>query len=489
MRRLWTTATGRTALACGLVGILVALAWSVIIPPLQVPDEPLHFAYVQELATTATPAGSLDEQPLSSELSAAMSALGFSRTIGNATGRGPWSGLEAHLLRQTVGEHRSASDGGGRTGVSPQPPAYYLLGAVPYLAADAAGGDVLDRLQAVRALSALLAGLAVFFIFLFIAELLPGRRVAAATGALAVAFQPMVGFLGGGVSADNLMSAAAAALFFGLARAFRRGLSLRLALGIGAAIGGGLVSKLTFVGIVPGAVLGLLILIARLPRGERLRLAAAAAGPAVVPLLVYVGLGATVWDHGLNDPGVAARAGGGVAAGHGPTMSGRIAYWLQSYLPRPWFVDDLIPGRVAAYNIWFKSWVGNFGWLDYRFPSWVTGAAIGVWLVLVALVGRAVVVGRAALSRRRAELLVYAVMVLGLTVVIAKPAYEYRLQTGFAFEQLRYLFPLLALYGAVVALAVRGAGRWGREVAVAIVGLAVAHTIFAAVLTIGRYYA
>ena len=489
MTRLRESPTARGALLCGLIGVLVALAWSVIIPPLQVPDEPQHFAYVQEVAQTGTLAGAADEQPISSEFGAAMSALRFSRTVGNPTGRGPWEGRDEWRLKRTLSEPRSASDGGGRTSASPQPPGYYLLGAVPYLVADAAGADILGRLQAVRLLSVLLAGLTVLFTFLFVAEVLPGRRVAAAAGALAVAFQPMFGFISGGVTPDNLMFAAAAALFFGLARAFRRGLSLRLALGIGAAIGIGLVSKQTFTGLVPGAALGLLILLARLPRERRLRLAAAAAGPAVLPLLVYAGLGATVWDHGLNDPGSAASPVVSAGTGQAPTMSGRIAYWLQSYLPRLPFLDDLIPGKVPAYNIWFKAWVGYFGWLDYRFPGWVTGVALGVWAGLLALLGRAAWAGRSVLGRCRGELVTYALMVLGLTIVIAKPAYEYRLQTGFAFEQLRYLFPLLALYGAVIGLVVTGAGRWGREVAVGIVGLAVAHTVFAAVLTIGRYYA
>ena len=56
--------------------------------------------------------------------------------------------------------------------------------------------------------------------------------------------------------------------------------------------------------------------------------------------------------------------------------------------------------------------------------------------------------------------------------------------------QARYLLPLLPLYGALLALAVRGAGRrWMPVVGTAIVVLAFAHDLFAQLLVISRYYA
>ena len=62
--------------------------------------------------------------------------------------------------------------------------------------------------------------------------------------------------------------------------------------------------------------------------------------------------------------------------------------------------------------------------------------------------------------------------------------------TGAVFEQPRYLLPLLGLYGAVVALAVRAGGRrWAPALAVAFVVLAVGHDIYGQVLTVARYYA
>ena len=97
--------------------------------------------------------------------------------------------------------------------------------------------------------------------------------------------------------------------------------------------------------------------------------------------------------------------------------------------------------------------------------------------------------GRRALRGRLDELGVYVVAVAGLCVVIGIQSYRYFILTGGVFEQARYLLPLLGLYGAIVALAVRFAGRrWGPALGAAIVVLAIGHDLYAQAITIARYY-
>jgi hypothetical protein len=53
----------------------------------------------------------------------------------------------------------------------------------------------------------------------------------------------------------------------------------------------------------------------------------------------------------------------------------------------------------------------------------------------------------------------------------------------------RYLLPMIALWGAVLALAARGAGRgWGPPVGALLVVLLLTHDIFSQLQTIARYY-
>jgi hypothetical protein len=67
---------------------------------------------------------------------------------------------------------------------------------------------------------------------------------------------------------------------------------------------------------------------------------------------------------------------------------------------------------------------------------------------------------------------------------------RYRQDSGFVFEQARYLLPLLPLYASGLVLAALAVGRrWGRQLGAAIVLLALAHGVFAQLLLIARFYA
>ena len=76
-----------------------------------------------------------------------------------------------------------------------------------------------------------------------------------------------------------------------------------------------------------------------------------------------------------------------------------------------------------------------------------------------------------------------------LFAIIARQGYGYKRDTGFIFEQARYLFPLAALYGATVAVACLGLGRRLAPVlACAFIGLLCLHDLSGILLTLQRYY-
>jgi hypothetical protein len=144
-------------------------------------------------------------------------------------------------------------------------------------------------------------------------------------------------------------------------------------------------------------------------------------------------------------------------------------------------------GILTTRLFWFDGLVGLYGWLDATFPSWVYSFALIPAGLLAALFARALVIHRGALAGRALEVAVYLAMGVGLLILIGADDYAHKIPGEYA--EPRYLLPLLALWGAVLALAARGAGRrWGPIAGVAIVSVVLAHDIFSQLLVISRYY-
>jgi 4-amino-4-deoxy-L-arabinose transferase-like glycosyltransferase len=481
----------RAGRACALIALVNAAIWTIVVPPFHVPDEISHFGYAQYLAETGKPPPQTpNAAQYSDEEQLALTRLHFFTVVGHAEQRPIWTRSDDRGLRDALATEPSRRGAGGASSATNQPPLYYALAAIPYWASPS--HDILDRLALMRLLSALLAAGTVLCVYLFVRELLPGTPWAWTVGALAVAFQPTFMFVAAGVQGDNLLFLVCAAVLLLLARAFRRGLTLRRGVLIGVATAVGVLGKLTFLAFVPGIALALLLLVlgARRDRGLAVRAAGAAAAIVAAPVALYALLNATVWDRGGATAGGVTDA---TVASSAVSIRERLVYIWQELLPRLPFMHDALPG-YPPWSLWFHGFIGHFGWLDYAFPSWAYDVA-GILFLLVAALALAAVAaavrayGWSGLAWRRPLALVLAMLAAGLIVVIGWQGVTYRHDTGFDFEQARYLLPLLAPYGLLVALAARGAGRrWGPAVGAALVVLAMAHGLFAELLTVSRYY-
>jgi hypothetical protein len=119
----------------------------------------------------------------------------------------------------------------------------------------------------------------------------------------------------------------------------------------------------------------------------------------------------------------------------------------------------------------------------------VSEVTLGILLVLMVAAIAFVVRRRGALLRRWPEWLSYAAIAGGLLFLLGYAGYGWKRDTGTDFEQGRYLLPLLALYAGLVAAGLRGFGeRVGPLVGSVLVTLAIAHSMWAQILTVIRFY-
>jgi predicted membrane protein DUF2142 len=474
------------ARACALLAFVNAVCWSLITPPFQAPDEPSHFAYVQQLAETGRlPTGS--GESFSAEESVALRDLRQVDVLLAPAVKPIVSRGEQQALEHDLSESPPRRGGGGAGVAASQPPLYYALETVPY--AVGSGGSLLERLQLMRLLSAAMAALTALFTFLFLREALPRVPWAWAVGGLGVALAPLLGFVSGAVNPDAMLFAVSSALFYCLATAFRRGLSRRLALALGAVIAVGFTTKLNFVGLAPGALLGLVLLARREARGRGPLVYRDVLAPALA-LALSPGILYALVNLASGHPtlGYLSSAIDGQASGQ--TSIGReLAYIWQVYLPRlPW-THDYYGELLTTRQVWLNGLIGLYGWADTVFPGWVYDLALVPLALLLALCGRELLAEHTTLAARAGELGVYALMSVGVLAIVGASSYQSAATHPGAFTEPRYLLPMLALWGALLALAARGAGRrYGPAVGALIVVLVLGHDLFSQLQAIARYY-
>jgi hypothetical protein len=470
---------------CALVAFANAAAWSIVTPPFQVPDEPEHVAYVSHLAETGhlpkvTGGFSLQETTALADLNLQMVAE--QQEYQTISSKAQQEKLQ-HDLALTQNESNPAYEGEYAGVAASEPPLYYALEAIPYDLGG--GGTLLDRIELMRLTSALFGALTALCAYLFVRETLPRVRWTWTVGGLGVALVPLLGFMSGAVTPDSMLYAVTAALFYALARAFARGLTRASALTLGALIAIGLATKLNFVGIAPGALLGLVVLAVRAARTQgraayvSLALALAVAlSPAAVYVVAHIASGGP-------SLGIVSSSVGHL---HG-SLWGEMSYIWQLYLPRLPGMHDDFAGLFPLRQLWFNGYVGRLGWLDTTFPGWVYGLALVVAGLIACLCVRQLVASAAAMRARAVELAVYGAMCVGLLALIGADSYIVFPKSEAEFAQARYLLPMLPLLAVVLALAARGAGRrWGPSVGAAILMLFFVHDVFSQLQVIARFY-
>jgi hypothetical protein len=454
----------RPAVAIALIAFVNAASWALITPVFNTPDEPDHFAYGQYLATTGhAPARTPDARaPFSTDQTLAMNAVDLYGQSSSPVGRPPWLAVQqraAERLRAS-GPHPSDNGGGATPSGSPHPPGYYALTALAY--ETVRSGSVYSQLTVMRLVSALLGALVAACAYGIVRELLPRQRLAAVAAGLLVAFHPMFSFMAGAVNNDNGINAAAALALYLIVRGLRRGLSWRLALGLGATLALAPLMKKTGYEIYPPAALGVAGMVWRHHRLRDTRAWAALAGAfaavqggwaLVLQPIVYPSV---VAGQPTGPPAPAVSS----ALSLAEHMPGRFAVYLwQLFLPKLSFMGELFPPGWPFYQVYVVRGWGAFGWYTFVFPRWVYSAIV-VAMAAVGLLALATAVRNRPFVRRRGfELAVIALFPVSVLVAVEAAFFTPTGGRTVVAEQGRYIFPAIAALAAIAVAGTFGLGR------------------------------
>ena len=462
----------------------LACAWALLVPPWQAPDETAHFAYAQLVAERFDLPGE-GGTGLSTELGLAWTSSNAPQVAQVLATRPEWS-PEAYE-RWRAADRRlppgARKDGTGSNPASTNPPLYYLYAAPAYLVASA--GDIFDRLYLMRLWTALLLLVTCVGTWLLAGELFGRNRLLQLGSAAVVGLHPMMTFISSSVSPDGLLFALwSLALWLGV-RVLKRGLTLVDGVALFGVVGLAVLVKGTSYALVPPALLALAVGVWRL-RGEGTRQAAGIAAAAVLAFAVPAG-GWLAVAHALDRPAVNQVGGSGENAKLDARSFG--SYLWQFYLPRlpsqkPFgTIDDL-----RVYSVWVKTGWAAFGWLEVRFPDWVYAlfAAVSAFVIaggvlLVVLRWRAI---------DHAVVAFFGLALLCLLAGLHWVEYKTVVEQQLPFNQGRYLFPLLPLWGVAVAGLVEQIPRRGQAVGFGVVlGALFVLQLFSLGLTAERYFA
>lgn len=426
------------------VALVAGVAWCVVLPPLQGPDEASHFAYVQKIVETGSIPWRTGEpanpgHPYSTEVEVAGLCSGATGLMQNLAARAPASTLDEQACYAALNRLRHGARGdGGYTSAEKNPPLYYLYESVPYLIFHNA--TFFTRSFAMRLANLPLLLALVCFTWLLSGELLLGLPRGPALRALAtaaVALNPQLTMMTATINPDVL-----------LAMLWTAGLWLSVSIlrhGLTPVRAGWLVCVCVLAALTQGRglplipVAGLTLVVA----GWRLRrpsgyLAALAAG--LIGLVALVGAVLLV-RYAVNDDVTLDR------------VRGFGSYVWQFYLPRLGFMAPSIHPGYGIRQVFIDRFLGTFAWLKVTFSPATLDflSRVAEVLALAALIGVAVRWRR--LARAPWLAVVLAVAAVGYLAMLHAVAYSSMLTlqsdpiiTG------RYLLPLLSLYGIGVAL-------------------------------------
>lgn len=472
------------------VVFVFSLAWTLAVPPGQIPDESHHIQYAQTIAERHELPGD-GPGPFSTEEDVALNTALRGGITFNLEKTPEWR-RAAYRAWEADAADLPRDNGGGFIFQGDNPPLYYAFESLAYEAGS--GADFFDRLELMRIWSGLLLLVTTTGAWLLAGEVFGRKRLLQLAAAALAGLQPMAAFISSGVNPDAALIAMwTMALWLG-ARIVRRGLTTRDGVALGLVAGFAVWVKATAWGFLPAALFAIVVGWVRIRErpGPHPRTPLAAAvgsllGAAGAWVLTAAALGRSIVNEAPDYPGV-----------HHPSLTSLTtirefaSYVWQFYLPKLPFQTPFYAmgdGAERVYESWLKTGWGAFGWLEVRFPEW-TYSLIAIFSALVILGGVAAL-ARANLRRRVDPVLVAFLLLaaIGLMLVLHWADYTFISVQRHPVEQGRYLLPLIAVGGLGLAGGITLLRpRWRGAAVGVVLALLVTLQVASIGLTMGRYF-
>ncbi len=479
----------RSLLLVLVVALINGLCWTFLIPPFQGPDENTHFAFTQHVAETGNLPSGEKRPEFSTELNEALNAINYREVQGSLAGRPPFEASATTQWEATDTNLGSdeRKDGGGRNMASGNPPLYYGYQAVFY---KAASGDIFQRLAIMR-LASLLFFLGTVAMCWALAEELFGSRLwPRVVASLTVALLPMVAYVLTVLNPDSMLTFLYSGIAYFGVRTLKRGPTPAVLLALGAFTGLALMTKLISPAVLPAVIFVYALALWRIRSarsGPSLYWAlGASAALALAPVIVWSVIYPLIGQQAISGTVVNAVSGGDT----GPSVSGALSYLWQWYLPKLPFMETFPrTSGIPVYHTFLGGFWGAFGpWLLLSYPEWLRATLAAFSVSVVGLSIFALVRRREQAINQWGPILFLVLMALALAISLHYVSYITSLRDE-PFFQSRYVFPLISIFGIMVALAVSVfAGRVKKAVAFFVVAALSILDIYALALNADRFF-
>jgi 4-amino-4-deoxy-L-arabinose transferase-like glycosyltransferase len=492
--RAWAASVPAPLKAILLVGAALAIAWNLVTPAFQGPDESAHFAYVQYFAETghlpsATSTGVVRPEGVSSEEAEALRVLDLLPLISNVVGRPAWTKADLALWheRERALARGSRANGAGPNPIAQNPPLYYAVMAIPYRAF--VWLPLLKRLFALRLFNALFYLATIVLVWLIAGELFARVRWKQTLAAGAVALQPQLAFMSGVINPDNLLIALTTGFLLAALRLAKRGPSPTRVLVPSVLASAAVLTHGRGLVTLPVLAIALVVAWIKHRRGARetLVLAALAAAPVGIAILAY-----SLFGRGAGSSSLYGGQVGELTAKAGFSFGQLLATTWNFYFEKFLSLHENIGPSWGYRQVFIEQFYGAFGSLEVVLPKHFSDVMQGLSAVGVAGLICAVVVRWRAL--RRGWPVVSVLLALLVTTLAFLHYTNYRALlndhgTAVLFVG-RYLLPMVALFGLAIAFTAGSLPRRiGPLAAAAILAIGVVVSLVGVGFTMYRFYA